>query len=227
MIASWSAKAVCVAGDRLITWTSKPAWFASLAPLSKKLVAVLKTPVMSGGVQPITISCSKRSPPSSSSPPHDAATKTAASVAAKRASRRLLPIMFPPPRRSTVRSDPSSPPPLGDSPGGVAAVDDQLRPRHVRGLLARYEYDRRSNLLGRTEPARRARRREPVLVGGRIGSGLDRRLHERRACRARTDADGADPVLGMVDGDRSRQHQQPGLGDVVGRLAGDGDDPRL
>ncbi len=55
-IATWSANATCVAGERLRIFTLNPFLFASAAPFSKKSVAVLKTPVMSGGVQPITIS---------------------------------------------------------------------------------------------------------------------------------------------------------------------------
>src|SRR3970040_707274 len=54
MIATWSANATWVAGDRLMTSTAIPCFLASAAAFSKKSVAVLNTPVMSGGVQPIT-----------------------------------------------------------------------------------------------------------------------------------------------------------------------------
>src|SRR3972149_5644103 len=53
MMATWSAKATWVAGEREMTSTAKPFLLASAADFSKKSVAVLNTPVMSGGVQPI------------------------------------------------------------------------------------------------------------------------------------------------------------------------------
>ena len=45
-----------------MTWILKPCLFPSLAAASKKLVAVLNTPVMSGGVQPMTMGFCHRSP---------------------------------------------------------------------------------------------------------------------------------------------------------------------
>jgi hypothetical protein len=93
MIASWSANAVWVAGERLITFTLKPFALASSAARSKKSVAVLNTPVMSGGVQPITISSSERPPPSPppplSSSPQAATGRAHSARAPASASRRL------------------------------------------------------------------------------------------------------------------------------------------
>jgi hypothetical protein len=54
MIATWSAKLVWVVTAWEISSTSKPFLLASSAEAWKKSVAVLKTPVMSGGVQPMT-----------------------------------------------------------------------------------------------------------------------------------------------------------------------------
>src|SRR3972149_2542787 len=61
MIATWSAKAICVAGDCEMTSTSNPLALASSAASSKKSVAVWNTPVMSGGVQPMTMGSDQRS----------------------------------------------------------------------------------------------------------------------------------------------------------------------
>jgi hypothetical protein len=87
MIDTWSAASVCRAGERVSTFTRNPAALASAADFSKNSVAVLNTPVMSGGVQPIRISCSHRaSPPSPESrlQPAVTARTTAASAAAAR-----------------------------------------------------------------------------------------------------------------------------------------------
>src|SRR3990170_6767784 len=67
MMATWSAKETWVAGDWEITSMLKPWALPSCADFSKKSVAVLNTPVMSGGVQPITIFSSQRAGPAGAS----------------------------------------------------------------------------------------------------------------------------------------------------------------
>jgi hypothetical protein len=109
MIATWSAKAVWVAGERLSTLTLNPAALASLAAFSKNSVAVLNTPVMSGGVQPITISCCQRPPsPPPPSPPRPHAPTSSAITA--RSARVLL-------RRAICTSSPSG---ARETAGGAA-----------------------------------------------------------------------------------------------------------
>jgi hypothetical protein len=66
-----------------MTLTLKPFALASSAAASKNSVAVLNTPVMSGGVHPMTISCSTRAPSWSPSPrPHAVAMSTSTAIRA-------------------------------------------------------------------------------------------------------------------------------------------------
>ena len=54
-MAIWLANSMCEAGERVMISTGMPFSVACRADASKKSVAVLKTPVISGGVQPMVI----------------------------------------------------------------------------------------------------------------------------------------------------------------------------
>src|SRR5215211_7195437 len=221
MMATWSAKAVWVAGERLSTLTLNPAALASLAAFSKNSVAVLNTPVISGGVQPITISSCQRpppwpvppSPPRPHAPTSSVMTARSARVLLQRAICTLSPLR-----------EPGRPPPtrLPELPldGGVAAIDDDLRSGHERRLVACHEHNGGGDLLGDAEPPRGPTGGQPAFVRLGVGGGLDGPLHQRGPGGARADRHRADAVGGVVDCDRPGEHQQAGLGHVVGHLPG-------
>src|SRR5215217_4359313 len=162
MIATWSAKAVWVAGERLSTLTLNPAAVASLADFSKNSVAVLNTPVMSGGVQPITISSCQRpppwpvppSPPRPHAPTSSVMTARSARVLLQRAICTLSPLR-----------EPGRPPPT------------RLPELPLDG----------GDLLGDAEPPRGPTGGQPAFVRLGVGGGLDGPLHQRGPGGARAD----------------------------------------
>ena len=99
MIATWSANAVWLAGDWVMTWILNPWLLPSLAAVSKKFVAVLNTPVMSGGVQPITMGRSQRFPgcacSTSAFPPAKTQGASRTSASAATSGKRSLWNIFP------------------------------------------------------------------------------------------------------------------------------------
>src|SRR5665647_694307 len=217
MMATWSANEVCVAGDLVSIVTSIPSAPASAAASSKKSVAVLNTPVTSGGVHPMTIPSSVSPPPSPGASPSGSLVPLQAASASARASRGATL------RRAVLMVVLLS----SASAGCVPAVDDQFGTGHVRHVATQDEGDGSCDLLRAAEPARRPGVGEPALVRLRIRGAVNGSAHQGRHRGPRAHRDRADALRGVVDGDAPGEHDQARLGDVVGDLAGDGDDACL
>src|SRR6266403_4532774 len=111
---------------------------------------------------------------------------------------------------------PATPPPMmttragsmggGSLPGGEAAVDDQLRTRHERGLVARQEQGHVGDLTRLRDPSEWDAGLE--LLADRVGEvrGLERRVDD-----ARVDHIAADLVAGELDRQRLGQRDQSAL----------------
>src|SRR3990170_8262991 len=110
---------------------------------------------------------------------------------------------------------------------GEPAVDEEWRPAHEGRLVRAEEDDGRRHLAGVGDPLAGIGRLHLRAGGRRVVGAVEVLVDHRRLHVARADAVAADPVEGVVDGDRLRQPEDARLHRRVGRevaVAGEGED---